>query len=138
MTKKTSGNAQPETERHNIIPQKIYKTYIEPEISDLPESILHTMMNAYLGGQVQDRWFNIFRRALERIFEYTGAINNSEIGLGSGNEPHDYVYRALMAYDGLEPSEDYVVTAMVIMSVFRALDDDIDLYAPSIEKGGAA
>lgn len=138
MTKKTSGNAQPKTERNNIIPQSIYKSYIQPELSDLPESILHTMMNAYLGGQVQDRWFNIFRGALERMFNYYGAIQNSDLCLGSGTEPHDYVYRALMAYDCIEPSKDYVVTAMVLMSVFRALDDDIALYTPAIEEGGAA
>lgn len=138
MTKKTSGNAQPNKERNNIIPQSIYKSFIQPELSDLPEATLHTMMNAYLGGQVQDRWFNIFRGALDRTFEYAGAIRNSSVGLGWGNEPHDYVYRALMTYLGCEPSEDLVVTAMVLLSVFRPLDDDIALYTPSIAKGGAA
>lgn len=122
----------------NTIPQSIYKAYISPELSDLPEATLHTMMNAYLGGQVQDRWFNIFRGALDRTFNYAGEIRNSVVGLGSGDEPHDYVYRALMAYLGFEPSEDLVVTAMVLLSVFRALDDDIALYTPTLQKGGAA
>lgn len=128
MTKKKSGKAQPVIELRNIVPQSIYKAYIQPELRDLPEATLHTMMNSFLGGQVQDRWFNIFRGALERIFTYTDVIQTAELGLGSGNEPYDFVYRALMAYDGLEPHENYVVTAMVIMSVFRALDDDIPLY----------
>lgn len=128
MTKKKSGNAQPETERRNIIPQSIYKAYIQPELSDLPEASLHIMMNAYLGGQVQDRWFNIFRGALDRTFEYAGAIKTSSVGLGSDIEPKDYLYRSLMTYIGCEPSEDLVVTAMVVMSVFRALEDDIALY----------
>ena len=138
MTKKTSGNARPETERHNIIPQKIYKSYIQPELSDLPESILHTMMNAYLDGQVRNKWFEVFRWAMNRALELTGTVRNPNAGLGSGDGPHDYVYRALAAYYGGEPAADLVVTALVLLGVFHAMDDDIALYTSSIEKGGAA